>query len=145
MGVGTIIVADGDRWICEMLGEFFATEGYRVTLANSADALFLALRRDRPHLVLLDADLPPAGGLPELPRLRRGHPALPVIVLSATPDLGVALESVARGAAACLFKPLDLDHLSRAVAAHIAPRRPASSRDNLLSRWAPEWVLSPTL
>ncbi len=42
-----------------------------------------------------------------------------MIMVSARPDLGVARASVAGGAAACLFKPLDLRHLSRLAAAHV--------------------------
>ncbi len=38
MRAGIIVVADGDRWICERLDERFATEGYRVMLVNTADA-----------------------------------------------------------------------------------------------------------
>lgn len=49
-------------------------------------------------LLLLDLKLPGVDGLSLLPELRREHPALPVVVLSALEDSGTVRQAFARGA-----------------------------------------------
>ena len=66
-----------------------------------------------PALVLLDIDLPDGSGLDVLdamrlePRLRN----IPVIVISAVADDRLFEDARARGAAACLSKPVDLQEV----------------------------------
>jgi CheY-like chemotaxis protein len=95
-----------------------AERGYHVfTSADGIDAWPL-IRVHRPHLLILDLNLPGIGGLELLMRLR-GHPdtaATPVLVCSgAVADLR-ALESRLRQLhCAVLAKPFELDELERTL------------------------------
>ena len=101
------------------LVETILTErGYHcVTSADGIDAWPL-IRVHRPHLLILDLNLPGIGGLELLMRLR-GHPdtaATPVLVCSgAVADLR-ALESRLRQLhCAVLAKPFELEELERTL------------------------------
>jgi len=78
----------------------------------------LALLATEPFdLVLTDLRMPRMDGFALLDALHAAHPALPVVVLTGTRDALVEEESKARGAQACLFKPLtDMDLLDTTIA-----------------------------
>lgn len=74
-------------------------------------------RRHRPDLVLADIDLPGMGGEEVLARLRV-DPAtrpVPVVMVGADPDAGLADRLIARGARSCLAKPLKVRELARVL------------------------------
>lgn len=71
------------------------------------------LGQELPALLLLDIDLPDGSGLELLDELRDRR--VPVLVISAVADERVFAEALARGAAGCLIKPLDLQRLREQV------------------------------
>ena len=66
---------------------------------------------DACHLMLLDVRLPDIKGLEVLRILRRDHPLLPIILVTAFTDLRDAVGAVKAGAFDYLEKPIDLDEL----------------------------------
>ena len=80
---------------------------------GSVRRALLQLAEQTPALLLLDLDLPDGSGL-EVLDFMRGQPRLaevPVLVVSAAADQGLPAETRARGAQACLLKPVDLQQL----------------------------------
>ena len=65
----------------------------------------------KPDLVLLDLELPDAGGLELLKELRTMHPGLPVMILTAHDSLANAIESIKLGAFHFLPKPYAVEEL----------------------------------
>ncbi len=92
-------------------------DGYHVATANDGAQGLQSLRRQRPCVILLDLMMPVMDGLTFLAERRRAQIAenVPVICVSAA---GPELMAKARllGAAACLDKPADFDHLCELVA-----------------------------
>ena len=98
--------------------------GIRDTLAESPDIevtgeagsyseLKELLRHAACDVLLLDLNLPGRSGL-EVLDFMRGQPRLaevPVLVVSASADQDLLAEARARGAQACLLKPVDLQQL----------------------------------
>src|SRR5690242_13579268 len=70
--------------------------------------------RVRPDVVLLDVHLPDASGLDVLERLRREGAA--VILLTGQGDIETAVKAMQLGAENFLTKPVDMTHLSAAIA-----------------------------
>jgi DNA-binding NarL/FixJ family response regulator len=66
--------------------------------ADCATALRLARAHRDLDLVLLDLNLPGSRGFDALDRIRREHPALPVVILSMFRDRQTVLEAIQRGA-----------------------------------------------
>ena len=72
--------------------------------------------RARPHLVILDVEMPGMNGIQVLKSLRAVDPTIPVIMLTATTDASVASETLRQGAVSYAPKPLDLRYLDHLVA-----------------------------
>ena len=106
----TILVADDEIPIAELLADLLEEVGYRVILAyNGADALEL-LEHERPDLLVTDNMMPRLSGVQLIAHLQQ-HATLriPVILMSAAPP-------EPRPAVAFVPKPFDLDHMLDLVA-----------------------------
>jgi two-component system response regulator AtoC len=79
------------------------------------DALTL-IERTPPDVVLLDIRMPDMDGVEVLRRIRAAHPALPVIMITASDDIGVARATLKMGALDYVSKPFDYGYLAQAVA-----------------------------
>ena len=76
----TLLVADDEPEIVEMLEEHFAGRGFRVLTAGSGqEALEQAVHG--PDLVLLDVGMPRLDGFEVCRRLREPHPTCPILFL----------------------------------------------------------------
>jgi DNA-binding response OmpR family regulator len=82
MEQGTIVVADDESNIAELLELYLTREGYRVVKAASGQGALDAVAAARPRLVVLDVGLPDIDGLEVCRRLRRTS-SIPVIFLTA--------------------------------------------------------------
>jgi FixJ family two-component response regulator len=68
-----------------------------------------------PACVLLDMDIAEPSGLELLAELRMRHPSWPVMVMSAAPELRVAVEAMKLGAFEFLEKPIATEELGAAL------------------------------
>src|SRR5712671_2345579 len=82
MEQGTIVVADDESNIADLVDLYLAREGYRVVQAATGQEAIDAIERSRPRLVVLDVGLPDIDGLEVCRRLRRTT-SIPVIFLTA--------------------------------------------------------------
>jgi DNA-binding response OmpR family regulator len=82
MEQGTIVVADDESNIAELVELYLTREGYRVVKAATGKATLEAVEVSRPRLVVLDVGLPDIDGREVCRRLRRSS-AIPVIFLTA--------------------------------------------------------------
>jgi two-component system, response regulator, stage 0 sporulation protein F len=120
MALGRILVVDDEGPVREVLTEYFATEGYDVESATSGLEALNAIRGGRADLVLLDVRMPGLDGVQVLRRIRELTDSLPVIMVTANEDVGLARETLKLGAFDYVAKPFDFDYLDRAVAAGLA-------------------------
>lgn len=82
MEQGTIVVADDESNIADLVDLYLSREGYRVVQAATGQAALDAVERSRPRLVVLDVGLPDIDGLEVCRRMRRSS-SIPVIFLTA--------------------------------------------------------------
>jgi DNA-binding response OmpR family regulator len=120
MALGRILVVDDEAPVREVLTEYFATEGYAVEAATSGTEALTAVQAGRADLVLLDVRMPGLDGVQVLRRIRAVAENLPVIMVTANEDVGLAKETLSLGAFDYVAKPFDFDYLDRAVAAGLA-------------------------
>jgi len=83
--------------------------------ADCATALRLARAHRDLDLVLLDLNLPGSRGFDALDRIRREHPALPVVILSMFQDRQTVLAAIQRGAMGFIPKAAVKDVILKAV------------------------------
>ncbi|MCO5219353.1 MAG: sigma-54 dependent transcriptional regulator [Thermomicrobiales bacterium] len=113
MPTETILIADDDASMREMLREFLADEGYETIEVETGSAVESAISEQNPALVLMDIRLPDKSGLDVLKELK--GPQKPVIVMTAFGGSGVAIEAMRLGAYDYITKPFDLDDVSQVL------------------------------
>ena len=90
--------------------------GSRVIEAGGLDDLTGILERERDtDLVLLDLTMPGVQGFSGLMYLRAQHPAIPVVIVSATDDPVVIRRAIEFGASGFIPKSLDTDRIGMAI------------------------------
>ncbi|NHA13901.1 response regulator transcription factor [Thioalkalivibrio sp. XN279] len=115
-----IIVADDHPLFREALQQALAPTmpGVSFVEAESFESLQAAVEScEDPDLVLLDLEMPGAQGFSVLTWLRSQHPALPVVLVSATSDAAVMRRAVDLGAAGFIPKSSTVDTISEAISA----------------------------
>jgi two-component system phosphate regulon response regulator OmpR len=122
-----VLVCDDEAEVREMLAEYLARRGFRVTPAGNAGELRAALSAEPPELILLDINMPGEDGLSVLRGLRAegGTPA--VIMLTAASDTIDRILGLEMGADDYLGKPVDLRELEARIKAVLRRGGPADA------------------
>jgi two-component system, NtrC family, response regulator HydG len=118
-----VLIVDDDAEIRDALGMFFSGQGHECELAADAEAALGIVERLRLDAIICDVRMDGMGGLELLDRLKRTHPALPVVVITAMGRIHDAVDAIKRGAFQYVTKPCDLDELRSIVAGAIDERR----------------------
>jgi DNA-binding NarL/FixJ family response regulator len=108
-----VLIADDHRLVAEGIKRTLEAEGdfEVVGEANTGSSVLPLVRRTSPDIVLLDLRMPGADGLTTLEQIKRDHPAIKVVILSASADQTVIQTALAKGASAYVIKsvnPADL-------------------------------------
>lgn len=104
----TILVAEDESLVREMLEDTLQNDGYTVLTAEDGEQAQRILKKQAVDLVVTDLIMPERDGLELLMMVRDNFPKIPVIVITA-PSNVVYLPAAKRlGAAHCFEKPLVL-------------------------------------
>ncbi len=113
----TILVADDEKSIREVLGDILIMEGYTVLYAeNGADTL-QTVREHQVDVILLDLQMPDMNGL-EVTRLLKNDVSLmhiPVVIVTGLNDRKARVEALTNGADDFLLKPPHVAELAARV------------------------------
>ena len=106
----TILVADDERKITDMLRRTLAYEGYHViTAANGRETLVQAFTQ-RPDIIVLDWMMPDLSGVEVARRIRENN-ATPILMLTARDAIEDRVEGLDSGADDYLVKPFAPEEL----------------------------------
>jgi DNA-binding NtrC family response regulator len=131
VGAGSVVIADDDSEVREVLAEYLRHHGWQVFEAVNGLEALLHVKRQHPHAVLLDLQMPRLGGIETLKRIRVFDPTITVVIMSGNADADVRRQAETIGAARILQKPVDLTAVLAAlngstfVAAPVAADAPA--------------------
>ena len=101
-----ILIVDDDKSIRKALSLALEDKYSIITAEDGFEALRL-FENGRPDLVLLDVGLPEINGAEVLKRLKRNHPDVPVIMITAVEDIKTIVKAIKLGAYDYLVKPID--------------------------------------
>jgi two-component system response regulator GlrR len=135
-----LLVVDDDPDMLRLLAMRLGSAGYEVTSVGSAEAALSQLDIQRPQLVLSDVRLPGRDGLALFDEIRKRHPSLPVILLTAHGTIPDAVEATARGVFTYLTKPFEAKELLEKIAQALALGAPASENTRVNEAWRSEIV-----
>ncbi len=135
-----VLVVDDDPDLLRLLTMRLTASGYRVSTAGSAAAAEAQLASARPDVVVSDVRLPDRDGLSLFGDIRRHHPSLPVILLTAHGTIPDAVEAIGKGVFAYLTKPFDSQALREKIEHALALSPQLERPDSGDERWRSEIV-----
>ena len=108
----SILIAEGNSNVAEMLACLFFSDGWMVTLSRDAlDAADALTGRAHYDAVLVSNRLQGLSGVDLIAQTRAlGHRThVPIVMLTGTVEVALAAAALAAGADGVLYKPADLD------------------------------------
>jgi len=102
-------VVDDDRSIRWVLEKALSREGIPYQSFELAEEAMSALERTTPQVLVSDIRMPGTSGIDLLNNVKKLHPELPVIIMTAYSDLDSAVSAFQGGAFEYLPKPFDVD------------------------------------
>ena len=115
---GTILVIDDNEAILTALKYCLAGTFERVITLTSPESVISLLEQEEVSIILLDMNFTLGvnsgqDGLLWLQAIRKRHPEIPVVLITAYADVSLAVRGLKRGAADFITKPWDNDELLR--------------------------------
>ena len=111
-----ILIVDDDLSLCHFLTKALSQKGYQVIPCHSGREALEVVRGRETDLILLDNKLPDRNGLEILKEIKRDHPKVSVIIMTAFGTTETAIEAMRFGAFDYILKPFELDEISELVA-----------------------------
>jgi two-component system response regulator AtoC len=104
---GSILVVDDEEGIRAFVTDALREAGHIVTAVGDGAAALAAIALKAFHVVVTDLKMPRMDGVALLAEVRRTHPEIEVIVLTAHGSIGGAVEAIKQGAFDYLEKPVE--------------------------------------
>ncbi len=124
-----IVIVDDDPFMGKMLSFVLADGGYRTTILTDPHKVSAFLRDNPVDLVLSEVTLPHIDGLTLCTTLRRDHPDMPIIFLSARGTVADMVKGFNHGADDYMVKPFEMSELLARI--HAVLRRHRRAERNL--------------
>ena len=113
-----VLVVDDEPEIRRVLSEVLSTDGYEVISAQNGQEAVEMHAEYAPGLILMDVKMDVMDGIEAFKAIKRVDRKVPIILLTAYPDIRDAVEAVKMGAFNYLTKPFDIGDV-RAMAKEI--------------------------
>jgi two-component system, NtrC family, response regulator AtoC len=107
----SVLVVDDEAEIRALLTDLLGEEGYTVRSAGTGADAIDAVATELPDLVMMDVKLPDQDGIAVLKQLKREHPDLEVIVMTAFGGSSTAIKAMEQGAYDYVTKPFEIEDL----------------------------------
>jgi RNA polymerase sigma factor (sigma-70 family) len=135
-----VLVVDDDASMRASLRRLLTVARIGVEVYASGTEFLAEAKLDRPGCVLLDVGMPAMSGLEVQARLNQRGVSLPVIFLTGSADIPIAVAAMREGAVDFVEKPFENDDLlarvRRAIAHHHRHRKIEEDRQIVLQRLA---------
>jgi CheY-like chemotaxis protein len=112
-----ILFVDDDPYTLETMTKAAEVLGHRAVVADSYQAALAVLGNTMPDLIFTDMNLTGKNGISLVQEIKgqSSTAGIPVIILSASPEVATAEEAQAAGALAYIIKPVRLDRLQEVI------------------------------
>lgn len=110
-----MLVVDDEPEICDFLKNFFTEKKYNVQTATGGEEALSKVRKDKPHVMLLDVKMPGISGIDVLRQVKQIDKGIKVIMVTVIADRSMADLAKEFGADDYVTKPFSLEYLERDV------------------------------
>ena len=104
-----ILIVDDEPMICDILARRLAKEGYTCVRANNGREALHYFNQDAFSLMISDIKMPDMDGIELLRKVKAMSPRMMVILMTAYPEIDMAVEAMRLGAYDFITKPITLD------------------------------------
>lgn len=104
-----ILIVDDEAPMRKNISDLLSPLGYETLEAGDGEAALLKFHQDKPHVVILDINIPKKDGLEVLKEIKAISVDIPVIIFTAYGTSERAIEAMKQGAFDYLEKPFELD------------------------------------
>jgi DNA-binding NtrC family response regulator len=123
-----VVAIDDDEQHLKYIATVLSQEGVQVFSSSDPRNGLDLVRKERPHLVLVDLLMPGMGGMELLERILEFDPGIDVVLLTGQYSTESAVEAIQKGAADYLTKPVDVDKLQQRVQSLLSEARKGRRR-----------------
>lgn len=104
-----ILIVDDEKMICSVLARRLNREGHACVMANNGREALSHFYKDAFSLIISDIKMPEIDGIELLRRVKEMNPKMMVIIMTAYPEIDMAVKAMRMGAYDFIIKPVDLD------------------------------------
>jgi len=110
-----MLILDDEKGVCDQLEGFLTYRGYKVFGATSGKEALSIIKKEKPHILVLDIKMDGVNGLDVLKKAKEGDPNVKAIMVTAMDDKATKLQAKELGANEYLTKPFSYDVLERLI------------------------------
>ena len=118
-----ILIVDDEEVICNVLDRRLTREGYSCTTANNGKEALNHFYKNSFSLIISDMKMPEMTGIELLQKVKAIDPKMKMIMVTAYPDIDLAVNAMRLGAYDFIIKPADLDLIVMSVKKALESRR----------------------
>ena len=118
-----ILIVDDEENICNILARRLTGEGYLCVTANNGREALSHFYKDTFSLIISDIKMPEMDGVELLKKVKGMNPNMMVIMVTAYPEIDMAVEAMRLGAYDFIIKPADLDFVVLSVKKALEKKR----------------------
>lgn len=115
-----VLVVDDDEQICEFTREILMKRKYQVFTATNEDTAMELIKKEHPHIALLDVRLGNISGMDVLRKIKELDKNIKIIMVTALDDQENVQQAKLLGADDYITKPFTISELNRVILQKIA-------------------------
>jgi putative nucleotidyltransferase with HDIG domain len=118
-----ILIVDDEEVICNVLDRRLTREGYFCTTAHNGKEALNHFYKNSFSLIISDIKMPEMTGIELLQKVKAIDPKMKMIMVTAYPDIDLAVDAMRLGAYDFIIKPADLDLIVMSVKKALESKR----------------------
>jgi putative nucleotidyltransferase with HDIG domain len=118
-----ILIVDDEELICRLLAQRLTGEGYSCVTANNGREALTQFYKNAFSLIISDIKMPEMDGIELLKKVKSLNQNMLVIMVTAYPEIDMAVEAMRLGAYDFIIKPADLDLIVLSVKKALEKKR----------------------
>ncbi|MDI6762030.1 MAG: response regulator [Thermodesulfobacteriota bacterium] len=118
-----ILIVDDEEVICNVLDRRLTREGYFCTTAHNGKEALNHFYKDSFSLIISDIKMPEMTGIELLQKVKAIDPKMKMIMVTAYPEIDLAVNAMRLGAYDFIIKPADLDLIVMSVKKALESKR----------------------
>lgn len=95
---GKVLIIDDEEKLRSLLARLLKLEGYVITEAGNLKAAYKAIEIEEPDIVLCDVKLPDGNGVDFITEVKKKHPLIEIILLTAYGNIPDGIQAMKNGA-----------------------------------------------